>query len=45
VNRVLIGCGEGVAAPPTGGAKSKYLGRGHFFPFLEKAHHQGDERK
>jgi hypothetical protein len=42
---VLIGCGEGVAAPPTGGAKSKYLGRGHFFPFLKKAHHQGDERK
>jgi hypothetical protein len=30
---------------PNGGAKSKYLGRGHFFPFLEKAHHQGDERK
>jgi hypothetical protein len=31
--------------PPTSGAKSKYLGRGHFFPFLKKAHHQGDERK
>jgi hypothetical protein len=30
---------------PNGGAKSKYLGRGHFFPFLKKAHHQGDERK
>jgi hypothetical protein len=21
---------------PTGGAKSKYLGRGHFFPFFKK---------
>lgn len=27
---------RGRCCTPTGGAKSKYLGRGHFFPFLKK---------